>query len=60
LRKALRRGDKLVERVIEEAAEYIGIGIANLVNLLSPQVVVLGGGVIETCHGSPCASDLRS
>jgi glucokinase len=47
LRKALRRGDKLVERVIEEAAEYIGIGVANLVNLLSPQVVVLGGGVID-------------
>jgi glucokinase len=47
LRKALRRGDKLVERVIEEAAEYIGIGIANLVNLLSPEVVVLGGGVID-------------
>jgi len=47
LRKALRRGDKLVERVIEEAAEYIGIGIANLVNLLSPEVIVLGGGVID-------------
>lgn len=47
LRKALRRGDKLVERVIEEAAEYIGIGIANLMNLLSPEVVVLGGGVID-------------
>jgi glucokinase len=47
LRKALKRGDKLVEGVIEEAAEYIGIGIANLVNLLSPEVVVLGGGVID-------------
>lgn len=47
LRKALRRGDKLVERVVEEAAEYIGIGIANLVNILSPEVVVLGGGVID-------------
>lgn len=47
LRKALRRGDKLVERVVEEAAEYIGIGVANLVNLLSPAVVVLGGGVID-------------
>ncbi len=47
LRKALRRGDKLVERIIEEAAEYIGIGIANLVNILSPEVVVLGGGVID-------------
>jgi glucokinase len=43
----LRRGDKLVERVVEEAAEYIGIGVANLVNVLGPEVVVLGGGVID-------------
>jgi glucokinase len=47
LRKAIRRGDKFVDKVIEGAAEYIGIGIANLVNVLSPEVVVLGGGVIE-------------
>ena len=47
LRKALRRNDKLVERVVEEAAEYIGIGIANLINILSPETVVLGGGVID-------------
>jgi len=47
LRKALRRGDHLVEKVVEEAAEYIGIGIANLINLLSPEVIVLGGGVID-------------
>ena len=47
LRKALRRNDKLVERVVEEAAEYIGIGIANLINILSPEIIVLGGGVID-------------
>jgi glucokinase len=47
LRKAIRHGDKFVDKVIEGAAEYIGIGVANLVNLLSPEVVVLGGGVIE-------------
>ena len=47
LRKAIRRGDKLVEQVIEEAAEYTGIAIANLVNILSPEVVVLGGGVMD-------------
>ncbi len=47
LRKAIRRGDKFVGKVIEQTAEYIGIGIANLVNILSPEVVVLGGGVIE-------------
>jgi glucokinase len=47
LRKAIRRGDKFVDRIIEGAAEYIGIATANLVNILGPEVVVLGGGVIE-------------
>jgi len=47
LRKAIRRGDKFVSKVIEQVAEYIGIGVANLVNILAPEVVVLGGGVME-------------
>src|SRR6516164_63206 len=47
LRKAIRRGDKFVDRVIEGAAEYIGIATANLINILNPEVMVLGGGVIE-------------
>src|SRR2546421_1216809 len=47
LRKAIRRGDKFVSKVIEQTAEYIGIGVANLVNVLGPEVVVLGGGVME-------------
>jgi glucokinase len=47
LRKAIRRGDKFVDRIIESAAEYIGIASANLVNVLNPEVVVLGGGVID-------------
>src|SRR5581483_5996036 len=47
LRRAIRRGDKFVDRIIEGAAEYIGIATANLVNVLNPEVVVLGGGVIE-------------
>jgi glucokinase len=47
LRKAVRRGDKLAERVVEEAAQYIGVAVANLVNVLNPEVVVLGGGVME-------------
>ncbi len=47
LRKAIRRGDKFVDRIIESASEYIGIATANLINILGPEVVVLGGGVIE-------------
>jgi len=47
LRKAIRKGDKFTEKVIEEAAEYTGIAVANLINVLNPEVVVLGGGVID-------------
>ncbi|MFN0066144.1 MAG: ROK family protein [Limisphaerales bacterium] len=47
LRKAIRKGDKLTDKIVEDAAEYTGIAIGNLINLLNPQHVVLGGGVIE-------------
>jgi glucokinase len=47
LRKAIRRGDKFVDRIVDSAAEYIGIATANLINIFNPEVVVLGGGVIE-------------
>lgn len=47
LRKAIRRGDKFVERVIEQAAEYTGIAVGNLINLFSPELIVLGGGIME-------------
>ena len=47
LRKAIKRGDKFVEGVIEEAAEYTGIAVANLINIFNPEIVVLGGGVIQ-------------
>lgn len=47
LRKALRRGDKLVEKVVEDAAEYTGIAVANFINVFNPEVIVLGGGVID-------------
>jgi glucokinase len=47
LRKAIRRGDKFVIKIMEQVAEDIGIGVANLINILGPEVVVLGGGVME-------------
>lgn len=47
LRKAIRRGDKFVDQVVEEAAEYTGVAVANLINIFNPEVVVLGGGVID-------------
>jgi glucokinase len=43
--EAARLGDTAVAQAIERAAEYLGIGVANLVSILHPEVVVLGGGV---------------
>ncbi|PYK99656.1 MAG: ROK family protein [Verrucomicrobia bacterium] len=47
LRKAIKRGDTFVEHIIEEAAEYTGIAAANLINLFNPEVIVIGGGLME-------------
>lgn len=42
---AARRGDKKAKKAIETAAKYIGIGIANINNILNPDIFVIGGGV---------------
>ena len=47
LRKAIKQGDKFVEHIVEEAAKYTGIAVANLINILSPEVVVVGGGLMD-------------
>jgi glucokinase len=47
LAEAYRHGDKLVRETIHDACDNIGIGAANLINLLNPQAVILGGGLIE-------------
>jgi glucokinase len=47
LGKAYRASDKLVVKVMNRAARMIGLGIGSLVNVLSPEIVVLGGGVVE-------------
>jgi len=40
-------GDRLAKRLIEETGEYLGLGVANTVSMLDPEVVLLGGGVSE-------------
>lgn len=42
-----RAGDPLVREAILRAARYLGIGVANAVVALHPDLVVLGGGVAE-------------
>lgn len=41
--EAAQQGDKLSQKMIHETGEFIGLGLANLINILNPQQVVLGG-----------------
>lgn len=41
-------GDKLATQVFEELGRILGAGIANIVNLLDPEVIVIGGGASES------------
>lgn len=42
---AARGGDTLACEVINRAANYLGIGIANLINIFNPEMIIVGGGV---------------
>src|SRR5439155_17974101 len=45
--RAARAGDPIAVRVLSEVGRRLGEGIAGLVNVLDPEVVVVGGGVID-------------
>lgn len=41
--EAMKQGDPLCHSIVEDAAFYYGIGLSNLINLLLPDIVVIGG-----------------
>jgi len=47
LASALNRGDALVNEIVTEAADYLGYGLASVMNFYNPECIILGGGVIE-------------
>lgn len=42
---AARAGDAFAQEIVSETARIIGIGVANIVSLVNPEMVILGGGV---------------
>ena len=48
LRTAIDAGDEAALLALERTGRYLGIAIANVVNMLNPQKVVLGGWVART------------
>ncbi|ADB18212.1 ROK family protein [Pirellula staleyi DSM 6068] len=47
LADAIKAGDVVIERIVQRAAGLIGQAVGDLANLLAPDVVVLGGGLVE-------------
>jgi glucokinase len=48
--EAMARGDPCATDIVRQAMYYLGIGIANLVNLFNPEMVVIGGGLSNLRH----------
>jgi glucokinase-like ROK family protein len=44
--EAARQGDAVALAALQDVGKYLGIGIANLMNIFNPQMVVLGGALI--------------
>lgn len=42
------RGDILAKKSYEEFGQYLGISLANIVNIIDPEVIILGGSVIDS------------
>jgi glucokinase-like ROK family protein len=45
--KAAKQGDSLAWTIFDRAAEYLGLGIAGIINLFNPEAVFIGGGVAQ-------------
>ncbi|MGZ4789835.1 MAG: ROK family protein [Terriglobales bacterium] len=49
--KAFRAGDQLATEILEETADILAVWLGNIIDLLEPEVIVVGGGVSELMEG---------
>jgi len=42
-----RNGEAAAKQAVERSAMYLGMGIANIVSILNPEMIVLGGGLMQ-------------
>lgn len=45
--QAIQAGDELVTRAVVDCAQFMGVGLASVINFYNPQRIILGGGLVE-------------
>lgn len=45
IEKEALRGKKAAKKVIKLMADHLGTGLANIINILNPEIIVIGGGL---------------
>jgi glucokinase len=43
--EAARRSDPLARQVVDQTASLLGLGVANIISLVNPEIVILGGSI---------------
>jgi glucokinase len=46
INRAALDGDNLARELLKDTGRYLGIGIANIINIMSPEAIILSGGLI--------------
>ena len=46
--EAARSGDAVAERIVQEVATNLGIGIVSLLHAFDPEAIVIGGGMLQS------------
>jgi len=45
--EAIAKGDKAIENLVRSRAGVVGVALSNLVDFINPDMIVLGGGIVE-------------
>jgi glucokinase len=43
--EAARRADPLAQQIVNQTASLLGLGVANIISLVNPEIVILGGSI---------------
>lgn len=47
LAAAVKNGDQIIEEILVDASTHLGVAIGNAINMLAPETVIIGGGLVE-------------